>query len=290
MNLNNLRRLKKFGLSAEIVAIPGGSPHLRLTLTTGEQSGFASPPHVHTSDKFSTDTEGLSDIDLMVFEENDPSTAVADRVLDALARTGLKIATARADRRLSEQGCNEACRTAISTAIVAVAKQYTKLSGIASDLADDHSELYSPPAPDASSTLIDVELRSAFRGMTDGDKVALLTNLSEAHHARMLLALTRSPMHLGDRDHRWVSDAWDAAIAKEEPDSVARYKVGKENFEWAEQLARFVASWLVSLSSGMSITREQLYLLVKDTNGKAAFDFTDQEVSHLELRLAQSAA
>ena len=290
MNLNNLRRLNKFGLSAEIVAIPGGSSHLRLTLATGEQSGIAPPPHAHTSDRFSTDTEGLSDPDLMVFLENDPSTAIADRVLDAFARAGQKIATARRDSRLSEQGRNEACRAAMATAIVAVAEQYTKLSQIAVDLADEHSELYSPPAPDVSNTLIDVELRSAFRVLTDSDKVALLTNLAEARHARMLLALIRSPMHLADRDHGWVSDAWAAAIAKEEPNAVAEYTVGKENFEWAEQLARFVASWLVSVSSGMSIFHEQLYTLVRSTGGAAAFGFTQQEMSHLELRLAQAAA
>jgi hypothetical protein len=287
VNINTLRRVKKFGMAAEIYSA-GGSPHLRLTLPNGTQTGFESPPHPFESDKFSAATAHLSDPERVEFYESDASCAIAGRVLLALARHGSQIADAVKESRLSEAGRAEIGVTATAAAVVSIAGLYAELEVIGKRLDAEHRALYSPPAPDVAGTLIDVEVRSAFR--FKGDQVELLTRLNEPSHERLLLALARAPLALDEPHQAWLTAAWTAHVAQHQPAAAAALTIAMENFGWAERLTKFIAGLLVSAATGSPLSRMNLYKLVKPTGGAAAFDFTQQETAHLDLRIEQAAA
>lgn len=293
MNKLNLVRLSKYGLIAEITDAQGGTPHLLLNLPTGRPTGFAAPPGLFESDKFSAATAHLTDADRREFAETDDSCAAAARALLAFAQAQQRIASAAKNDSLTVQGRAPIFAQSAMQALSALGEQYAALLAIAGQLDTQHSTLYAAPTPDTVAATVDAEVRAVYRAMRPGEQTAMCSVLGEPKYARLLLALVRAPLPLNDRDAELVKTAWNTAVAAAKPEEAATLTIARENNDWAQGLVRHLAAISANPSAtgaGSVLDRFSAYQLLRPTGGAAVLGFSDAETSNFERRILQAAA
>jgi hypothetical protein len=140
-------------------------------------------------------------------------------------------------------------------------------------LATREGEFYAPSklhSNDVNAALEDREIRDNWKALPISKRTASLEAMARGDNARLLEALTRSPVPLEDHEAALVQSAWRDAVARREPKKAAELQNSRANVEWADSVVKAAAQYS-GRSSGL--TPAEIAAAATGTGGEHLFTF-----------------
>jgi hypothetical protein len=290
MNPMNLKRLQLYGAIVRGLEGTGTKHHPEVWLPNGRLIGFARPPSLTSSDKFTASTAGLNDPERMEFVDDEVSL-LAIRSLMPLAKVAGVVAAMKKDTHLSDAGKRVRIVEAGAAAVRAVSEQAAALRKAETENSNMEVTLFDEPLKLRSDDHIgiarDRELRDRFLKVDGQVRPQAMRHLFESTLREQVAgALLRSPFAVNDVIAKRAKDTWRAVITERMPDKVAAWRAQSEGIEWTRAVIGTAAAVTAEIAD---LQPRDIYKAAHAGGGIHVFGISDPQQRQFAHELAVAA-